>query len=52
MNEIQEERKRDVERICIKLEDLLKLLERKEEYLTLDELSKFLKKGEDIRENK
>ena len=47
MDEFQEEQKRNVENICIKLEVLSKLLENKEEYLTMDELSKFLKKGED-----
>jgi uncharacterized membrane protein YgaE (UPF0421/DUF939 family) len=44
---IQEEQKRNIENICIKLEVLSKLLENKEEYLTLNELSQFLKKGED-----
>ena len=47
MDEFQEEQKRNVENICIKLEVLSKLLENKEEYLTLNELFQFLKKGED-----
>jgi hypothetical protein len=47
MDEIQEEQKRDVEKIYFKLDDLSKLLENKEEYLTLDELSQFLKRGEE-----
>jgi hypothetical protein len=47
MDEFQEEQKRNIENIYIKLEVLSKLLENKEEYLTLNELSQFLKKGED-----
>ena len=47
MDEFQEEQRRNIENIYIKLEVLLKLLENKEKYLTLNELSQFLKKGED-----
>jgi hypothetical protein len=44
MDEIEEEQKRDIEKIYIKMEDFSKLLENREEYL--DELSQFLKRGE------
>jgi hypothetical protein len=42
IDEIQEEQKRNVEEIYIRLENLLE-----NRYLTLNELSQFLKRGED-----
>jgi hypothetical protein len=47
MDEFQEEQKRNLENICIKLEVLSKLLENKEEYLILNELSQLLRRGEE-----